>query len=316
MMRDHDFWNQHDLEGSDPFASRGSLKFDTHLRVTEMGRNICFGKGGGDAPDADPQVGQAALMQAKTGEDWLSFAKDQFAESTKRQDKLDKLTNEVTTQQLDDMRKASARSDDQWERYNTLFKPIEDRMVSDAANYDSPEAQAKAAAEAKADVMSNASQAQQQNQRQMASMGIDPRSGRFAGVDRGNDLSTALASAGAQNSAREGVKATGMALREGVANFGRGATSTAAQQVGLGITAGNSASGNQLGAENNFRANGQIMAQGFQGAMQGYAGQGSTLNQQYSTQVSAQGVSNQAAQSQGSSNAAIVGTVGTLALAF
>lgn len=316
MMRDHSFWNQLELEESGLYCGRGSLKFDNHLRITEMGRNICFGKGGGDAPDADPQIGQAALMNAKTGEDWLSFARDQFAESSKRQDKVDALTNEVTNQQLSDMRKASSRSDIEWDRYNTLFKPVEDRMVSDALNYDTPEAQAKAAAEAKADVMSNAAQAKQQNQREMASMGIDPRSGRFAGVDRGNDLSTALASAGAQNGAREQVKATGMALREGVANFGKGATSTAAQQVGLGLQAGNSAAGNQLGAENNFRANGQIMAQGFQGAQQGYSNQASALNQQYSNQISAQGVNNQAAQAQGSQNMAIVGTVGTIALAF
>lgn len=316
MMRDHSFWNQLELEESGLFCGRGSLKFDNHLRITEMGRNICFGKGGGDAPDADPQIGQAALMNAKTGEDWLSFARDQFAESSKRQDKVDALTNEVTNQQLSDMRKASSRSDIEWDRYNTLFKPVEDRMVSDALNYDTPEAQAKAAAEAKADVMSNAAQAKQQNQREMASMGIDPRSGRYAGVDRGNDLSTALASAGAQNGAREQVKATGMALREGVANFGKGATSTAAQQVGLGLQAGNSAAGNQLGAENNFRANGQIMAQGFQGAQQGYSNQASALNQQYSNQISAQGVNNQAAQAQGSQNMAIVGTVGTIALAF
>lgn len=150
----------------------------------------------------------------------------------------------------------------------------------------------------------------------MASMGIDPRSGRFAGVDRGADLSTALAAAGAQNGAREQVKATGMALREGVANFGKGATSTAAQQVGLGLQAGNSASGNQLGAENNFRANGQIMAQGFQGAMSGYAGQASALNQQQSIANQAQSIDNQAAQSKGQQNMAIVGTVGTIALAF
>lgn len=316
MMREHSFWSQLELEESGLYIGRGSLKFDTHLRMTEIGRNVCFGKGGSSAPDADPQVGQAALMQAKTGDDWLSFAKDQFAEGTKRQNNVDTLTNQVTTQQLDDMRKASSRSDTEWDRYNHLFKPVEDRMVSDAQNYDTPEAQAKAAATAKADVMSNASQAQQQNQRQMASMGISPLSGRFAGVDRGIDLSTALDAAGAQNNAREQVKATGMALREGVANFGKGATSTAAQQVGLGLQAGNSASGNQLGAENNFRANGQVMAQGFQGAMQGYAGQGSTLNQQYSNQISAQGVSNQATQAQGNSNMAIAGTVGTIALAF
>lgn len=319
MMRDHSFWSRAEPEESGPYVSRGSLKFDISLRVVEVGKNICFGGGkggGGSAPKADPQIGKAALMQAKTGDDWLAFAKDQFADSTKRQEGVDALTNQVTTQQLSDMRKASDRSDTEWDRYNTLFKPIEDRMVSDAANYDSPEAQAKAAAEAKADVLSNAAQAQQQNQRQMASMGIDPRSGRFAGIDRGTDLSTALAAAGAQNNARDEVKATGMALREGVANFGKGSTSTAAQQVGLGLQAGNSASGNQLGAENNFRANGQIMSQGFQGAMQGYAGQASTLNQKYSNQISAQSVTNQSVQAQGNQNMQIAGTVGTLALAF
>lgn len=313
-MMMQDFWTSADLEpGSLP---QRPSKFERRLAVLVVGRHVCFGKGGGSAPDADPQVGEAAKMQAQTGADWLTFAKEQFAAAQPRQDAVDKLTNQVTTQQLADMRKASDRSDTEWARYNNLFKPIEDRMVSDAANYDTPQAQAAAAATAKADVMSNAAQSQQQNQRQMASMGIDPRSGRFAGVDRASDLSTALAAAGAQNGAREQVKATGMALREGVANFGKGATSTAAQQVGLGLQAGNSASGNQLGAENNFRANGQIMSQGFQGAMQGYAGQASALNQQYSNQISAQGVSNNAAQAQGNQNMAIAGTVGTIALAF
>lgn len=312
MMRD--FWTLAELEPGN--LHQRPSKLDRHLAVLVVGRHVCFGKGGGGAPDADPQIGEAAKMQAKTGADWLDFAKSQFAEAQPRQDKVDALTSEVTTQQLADMRKGSERSDDQWNRYNSLFKPIEDRMVSDAANYDSPEAQAKAAAEAKADVMSNASQSQQQNARQMASLGISPTSGRFAGVDRSTDLSTALAAAGAQNSAREGVKATGMALREGVANFGRGATSTAAQQVGLSTNSGNSATGNQLGAEGNFRANGQIMAQGFQGAQQGYAGQANTLSNQQSQAMQAQGIDNQAAQAKGNQNMAIVGTIGTIALAF
>lgn len=313
-MMMQDFWSPADLEPGS-LRQRPS-KLERHLAVLVAG-GVCFGgKGGGSAPDADPQVGQAAIMQAKTGADWLDFARQQFAESQVRQDNVDNLTNQVTNQQLSDMRKASGRSDVEWDRYNNLFKPVEDRMVSDAMNYDTPEAQAKAAAEAKADVMNNAAQSQQQNSRQMASMGIDPRSGRYAGVDRANDLSTALAGAGAQNAAREQVKATGMALREGVANFGKGATSTAAQQVGLSTNSGNSATANQLGAEGNFRANGQIMSQGFQGAMSGYGGQANTLLNQQSQAMQAQGIDNQAAQSKGQQNMAIAGTVGTIALAF
>jgi hypothetical protein len=312
MMRD--FWTTAALE-SGSLSARPS-RFDQRLAVLVVGRHICFGKGGGGAPDADPQVGEAAKMTAQTGADWLTFAKDQFAESSVRQDAVDKMTKEVSTQQLSDMRKASSRSDTEWSRYNNLFKPVEDRMVKDAMNYDTPAAQAKAAAEAKADVMGNAAQSQQQNSRQMASMGIDPRSGRFAGVDRATDLSVALAGAGAQNAAREGVKATGMALREGVANFGKGATSTAAQQVGLSLNSGNSATANQLGAESNFRANGQVMAQGFQGAMNGYSSQGSILSNQQSQALQASGMDSAAAASKGNQNMAIAGTVGTIALAF
>ncbi len=309
-----DFWNTAALEpGSLP--ARPS-RFDQRLAVLDVGRHVCFGgKGGGGGSEADPQVGKAALMQAKTGEDWLTFSKEAYAESQDRQVVTDKLNNEVTTQQLDDMRKASGRSDSEWDRYNTLFKPVEDRMVSDAQNYDTPEAQAKAAAEAKADVMNNASQSQQQNSRQMASMGIDPRSGRYAGVDRATDLSVALAGAGAQNAAREGVKATGMALREGVANFGRGSTATAAQQVGLGLNAGNSATGNALAADASARANTQIMAQGFQGAQQGYSGQASTLTQQRQQNIAV----NQGNQQAGAANTAAVGglaAAGMMAVAF
>ena len=311
-MMKRDFWSTAELEPS-ILPSRPS-RFDQRLAVLDVGRHICFGgKGGGGGSSPDPQIGKAALMQAKTGDDWLNFSKEAYAQSEVRQTATDALNNQVTTQQLDDMRKASSRSDSEWDRYNQLFKPVEDRMVSDAMNYDTPEAQAKAAAEAKADVMTNAAQSQEQNTRQMASMGINPNSGRFAGVDRATDTAVALAGAGAQNAAREGVKATGMALREGVANFGKGSTATAAQQVGLGLNAGNSAVGNQLSADASSRANTSIMAQGFQGAQQGYAGQASTLTQQRQQNL-------QAGQASAQGNAAavtgIVGLAGAAAVAF
>lgn len=312
-MMTPDFWTPADLEpGSLP--TRPS-RLEQHLAVLVVGRHICFGKGssGGGGTAADPQVGQAAIMQAKTGEDWLNFSKETFAKSELRQDKTDALTADVTNQQLADMRKASSRSDSEWDRYNSVFKPVEDRMVKDALNYDTPEAQAAAAATAKADVMNNAAASAQQNSRQMASMGIDPTSGRYASVDRANDLSTALASAGAQNNAREQVKATGMALREGISNFGKGATSTAAQQVGLGLNAGNSAAGNQMATDNGFRANSQIMQQGFQGAQAGYAGQANTLTNQRQQNIAVQNMNNSGGASAVSG---IVGLASAAAVAY
>lgn len=270
---------------------------------------LVFKKGGGSAPAPDPNVGKAALENVKLGKDWLSFAKEQFEVGNQRQANVDSLSNQVTLQQLDDAKLASQRGSEQFERYKSLFQPVEDRIVSDAMTYDSPENQAAAAAAAKADVLGSAADAEASSQRQMASMGINPASGRFAGIDRAGDLQTALAAAGAQNKAREQVKMTGMALREGVANMGRGATSTAAQQTSLGLNAGSSAMGNKLAAEGNWQANNGIMAQGFQGGIGANASGAGILSQQYGNQLNAWSAKQQS-DAQGA--AGMMGAVGTL----
>lgn len=238
------------------------------------------------APMPDPAIGEAAKNNIALGKEWLSFAKQQFAVGNNRQEAVDKLTTEVGNQQLADAKLASQRGSEQYSRYQRLFQPVEDRVVQDAINYDTPQKQAEAAAAAKADVLTASQQAEERSARQAAAMGINPTSGRFAGIDRASDLQTALASAGAQNKAREQVKMTGMALREGVANMGRGATSTAAQQTSLGLTAGNSAVGNQLQAEGNFRANQGTMASGYQGGIGANASGAGILNQQYGSELS------------------------------
>lgn len=309
-MSDHEFWS---LPGDDLLGDPFDQKLDRKLRRQLLGAHICFGggKGGGSsAPAPDPNIGKAALMQAETGEKWLQFAKDQFAVGNERQEKIDALTGQVTQAQLDSMNDSNARADEMWNRYQTVFKPEQDRYIQEARDWDSAERQAEVAAEAKATVMGNAAAAQQQNQRQMASMGVNPTSGRYAGIERANTTGTALAAAGAQNQARNQVRAQGLALQEGIANMGQGATSTSAQQVGLGLNSGNSATGNMNAANAQWQGNNQIMGQGFSGAMQGYAGQASTLNSLYGNQLNAWNAQQQA----DSANAAgLMGGIGSLA---
>lgn len=272
--------------------------------------------GGGSAPSPDPQIGKAALMEAKTGQDWLNFSKEQFAVGNKRQAELDALTSKVTQAQLKGMTDANTRADQQWKRYQEVFLPAQDKYIEEAMNWDSAERQANLAAEAKGDVLSNAAVAKQSNARNMASMGVSPTSGRYAGVDRGNDLATALASAGAQNTARNQVRNQALALKEGVANMAQGATSTAAQQSSLGLNSGNSATGNALGAEGNWRGNVGIMGQGFQGAMQGYAGQASALTGLYNAEQSAYNAKQQASATNSAGLMQGLGTAATAAAVY
>lgn len=265
--------------------------------------------GGGSAPAPDPAIGKAAVMQAQTGQDWLNFAKEQFAVGNERQAVIDEMTGKVTEAQLKGMTDANARADQQWKRYQEVFLPAQDKYIDEAMNWDSPARQAAAAAEAKGDVMSNAAATKQASARNMASMGVSPTSGRYAGVDRAGDLGTALASAGAQNTARNQVRTQGLALKEGVANMAQGATSTSAQQSSLGLNSGNSATGNINAANGQWQANNQIMGQGFQGAMAGYAGQANTMNNLYGNQLSAWNAQQQA---NSASSAGLMSGIGSL----
>ncbi|MFN4168121.1 MAG: tail fiber domain-containing protein [Pannonibacter phragmitetus] len=318
-----------------------------------------MGKSAPSAPAPDPLIGAAALKQAETGEQWLSFSKDAFAASEARLAEIDALTKEVSRRQiglaedqaaftkqttaesmamareqqalaktvtekqlaLADEQAGYARQDR--ERYNTVFKPVEDQFVKAASEYDSPEKQAEAAAAAKADVQGATAQQRAAAQREAASMGLNPNSGRFQGLNRSADLGTALASAGAQNNARKQVRDTGLALKADVANLGRGLPAQSSQAAalglqsgasaagisnaaaGLGINAGNAAIGNMGNAATlgmNAGGLGLSAAQanlglanqsasgvnaGFSGAMNGYAGQANTLQNQYNSQLSA-----------------------------
>lgn len=278
---------------------------------------VMFKKGGGSAPAPDPRIGEAALKNAALGEDWLEFAYKQFDVANERQAEQDKVANQVTQQQL-----AASKQSQEWatqdrKRYNTVFKPLQDQFIDDAKNWDSAERQSERAAEAKADVINNATQARQAAERNMASMGINPTSGRYAGIDRAGSQATALAAAGAENTSRNAVRKEGVAMRADAINLGNGLAVNPATSLGLSSSTGSAAMGTAAG--NNQQAAGlsSIMGQGYQGAMSGYGNQASILNQQYGNQLNAWQAQQQAsAQASGGLWSGIGSAVGMGLMAF
>jgi len=246
-----------------------------------------MGKSSNSAPAPDPQIGKAALMQAQTGENWLAFAKDAFTVSEARQKELDALTNKVTEQQLGLATDQAKWSKEDRARYESVYKPIEDEFINEAKNYGTEAKQAEAAAEARADVQTAAATNRAATERANASMGVTPGSGRFAGVQAASDLGVSLAETGAANTARQGVRDKALALKADVVNLGKGLPAQAAAGAGGSVAAsGTALSGNQA-TNGQALAASTIMNSGFSGAMQGYAGQASTLNQQYGLQLDA-----------------------------
>lgn len=256
---------------------------------------LMFKKGGGSAPSPDPAIGQAALKEAQLGEEWLNFSKEQFAISNDRQKEQDKLATEVTKNQLDAAKQAQGWATQDRERYQNTYVPLENEFIDKANNWDSAERQATLASEAKADVLTNASQQRGATQRQMAGMGVSPTSGRYAGVDRSQESATALAAAGAENNARNTVRNQAVDMKANAINMGKGMAVNPATSLGLGVNSGSAAYGTTAANNQQSAGNTAIVGQGIQGAMNGYNSQAGILNQQYQGQLSAWQANQQAA---------------------
>ncbi len=237
------------------------------------------------APAPDPRIGDAAERQAQLGEDWLSFAKDSYGVSQQRQSEIDALTKQVTQAQLAEMERQGKISAEDRQRYETVFRPIEDQFVSEAQNYDTPERQAEAAANARADVQSSAEAERAAADRRAASVGINPSSGRYTGIDRGIGLGTAVAGVDAANKARQDVRDRGLALKTTAIDIGKGLPVSSNTAAALGLGAGTDALNAEAQANAQFQGSTGIIGQGYSGALSGVGSSANTLSSLYSANL-------------------------------
>jgi hypothetical protein len=220
------------------------LKQDTEF----LNPNICYCSS--SPPPPDPLIGQSAAANAEIGQQQVDLAKQQLAWNQTRAAAQDPLIAKIAQQQIDSANTNTARADDQWNQYKTMFQPVENQMVTDAQNFDSPERQALMASQAGADVTNAYNGALDSNQRNMERMGVNPNSGRFAAINNETNLAQAKDTAGAMNTARNNTITQGMALRQGAAQFGRNMPNTGLAADSLALNGGNAAVGNMATGAN------------------------------------------------------------------
>lgn len=238
---------------------------------------------------------EAARLAAESAAADLDFRKQQYTDNLPYINDLRQTATDVADEQLGAMRTANERSADQWDQYTQTFRPIEERMASEAMEYGGASDQERAASSAVSDVQQQSGIARDSAERNLQAMGVNPNSGRFAATSAATDLRTSAARAGAATSARTTARDKGIALRSGAAAFGRNQTNTAGQMVGIGTNAGNSgvsaagAGANALLPTASFTAGGfgsGIQAAGVQ--QQGALGMGNLINSGYGMQLNAQ----------------------------
>lgn len=290
------------------------------------GRMTLEGGGKGSAPAAPDYSGIASSnaevgrMQRETAQEQLAFEKQKYADSLPQQNRLYDLANQVTQQQIDISNANQKQAEGQWDYYRDTFQPVERKMVDEAMNYDSKARQEQQASQATADVRSQMANATAQNNRAMMGMGVNPNSGRFAGLSRAQAVQAGASTAGAATGARNAVIDKGIGLRAGAASFGRNMTNTAAQSYGLATNAGNSAVNNANTGYMGTLANANLMNAGYSNMLaagnsqiNANLGLGQLMNQGYGIQANMYG---QQQAGQGAMIGSGIGAAATIGVAL
>lgn len=158
----------------------------------------------GGPPKADPAIGQAALQNAEIGREMAAVGREQLAFAREQAG----ITN--------------AWAEQDRARDIAVFRPLQDQLIEEARTYDSPMRRGLRRSAAGADVDMAAAQAAGANRRTLGRMGIDPRSGRAAGVNAEQDMRTTLAKAGAMTQQDRLIEAEAYQRKANAINMGSG----------------------------------------------------------------------------------------------
>ncbi len=227
-----------------------------------------MGKKSNDAPDYTPLANAsnaAADKMAALGQQQLDFSKQQYDENAP-------LIRDIATKQGLMMDQQMAQGKDYYDYNKSTFRPLEQQMVSDAQAFDTDAYRNQLATKAAADSGLAFGMQNQANERRMASMGVNPNSGRFQGMAQQSGLMQSANRAGAMTGTRERAQQMGHARKMDAAGLGRGLAGASTGAYAGALGAGNSAAGNY----------GMAGQQYLQGMGQGSATIGSGMNMQLS----------------------------------
>lgn len=222
---------------------------------------------------------EIARIQQETAREQLNWAREQ---DTMNRETL----NRVLDIQLPAMEDQARWAKEDRARYETMFRPFEDKFVEEAQNYDTEERRQREMGGAIADVNTQFDAQRRNSLQRLESYGVDPSETRNAALDIGVRTQQAMAQVGAANTARNRVEDVGRALRSDAINLGRGALSNAAGFYNQAVNSGSQGVNNA----NQTTATGAGALQsslGFSGqALQGYNQSANIQTQGFGNQMS------------------------------
>ena len=210
-----------------------------------------MGKSNPPPPDYTPLAeasAEAARIQADLGRQQLDFAREQY-------DRSAPILEGIAQQQMDAQSQQMAQAKDYYDYQVNTYRPLEQSIVADAQRFNTEAYRDQIAGQAAADAGRAFGISQQQNQRAMASMGVNPNSGRFAAQQNATGLQQAAVRANAMTGARNQATQMGYARQLDAAGLGRGLAGASAAAYGGASSAGSMAGQNAQSAGQNYMGN-------------------------------------------------------------
>lgn len=232
-----------------------------------------------------PDYTELVNAQKEVGQLNLQAQKDQLAWA-KEQDQYNRgVMERVLGVQLPIMQEQYDNAVEDRKRYEETYLPIEQNLVQEFQNYNTPERMATERGRALADVNASFDAQRRNAQQRLESYGIDPSQTRGQALDVGMRTAQAAAAAGAADAATQRVENTGRALRAEAINIGKGLPSQVAASYGQSIGAGqagiggaNQTTGTSAGALTGSTAFGNT-------ALSGFGGAANTMNTSFGNQM-------------------------------
>lgn len=238
-----------------------------------------------DAPDTSG-MNRAAEANAEVAKEALDFYKGIYSSDIlPAQRKQQELADRMIGDYLDTSAQQKRFAEEQKDYYDSTFRPVEQQTVRDAMGYDSAENIGRVTGEAAANVNQQFSNVAGQRARLAGRYGLS--SSTFAKQAAADSRAQALASAGAMTGAATQTRDKAIALRSGVANFGRNMPNTAASYFGGANASNAGAFGTGQTAMQNIGQNAAVVGQGFSTAIQGNQSAGGLYGQ--AAQIQGQG---------------------------
>ncbi|MBT9493858.1 MAG: hypothetical protein IV107_16285 [Paucibacter sp.] len=184
--------------------------------------------------------------QVALSREQLDWEKKKYSDEQPLRDSAEKRTQQVSDASLAGMNYAMQQAKDAEEYNKTTYRPLEQRLVSEAQTYDTAERRGQEASSAVSEVNRQVGAQRLAASQDLARAGVAPDSMKMASVMEAGNIGAAKAAAGADYTARKNVEQQGYARMSDAAALGRNLPSQQATQQQISTSAGNSSVGAAL----------------------------------------------------------------------